>query len=93
MTKLSELEPGDRLVAEAGMPCLKAGEVYEVIEVEQALAVTCRHGPHVIAVRWYFERYAHAFVWVRPAASVLRRPRDDDCVLVGFRRAVGAKVA
>jgi hypothetical protein len=51
MLKLSELRPGDRLVAGEGHLCLKAGQVVEVIETEDGLAVNCGCGPHLLGVR------------------------------------------
>jgi hypothetical protein len=86
MTKLSDISLGDKLVAEAGIPCLTAGEVYEVIEVDQGLAVTCRHGPHLIAARWYFDRLADQFYWVRPEVPGWRHPRGEDFEVKGFKQ-------
>jgi hypothetical protein len=53
MLKLSDLKPGDMVIAGKDMPCLKAGLHLEVFEAPReyggGLAVTCRHGPHLLA--------------------------------------------
>jgi hypothetical protein len=77
MVKLSEVKPGDRLVADEGFTCLEAGQVVEVVETPDGLAVMCRHGPHLLSAQ------------VRGRRVGVRRPgeEDDEGMLAGFTRA------
>jgi hypothetical protein len=55
MLKLSDLKPGDRLVAGKDVPCLKTGLTVEVFEAPKeyggGLAVTCKYGTHILSAR------------------------------------------
>lgn len=53
--KLADVKPGDRLVADAGFTCIKAGAVVEVGETRSGndwlgadLYVPCSHGKHFL---------------------------------------------
>lgn len=48
--KLRDIKPGDRLVADAGFSCLRAGESYAVRSADNAsgLFINCDHGRHYL---------------------------------------------